>query len=35
VANTIPSIESALNSLGTKINNILAKLEAAEVVASS
>ncbi|OPY11331.1 MAG: hypothetical protein A4E67_00229 [Syntrophaceae bacterium PtaB.Bin038] len=35
VANTIPSIESALNSLGTKINNILAKLETAEVLASS
>ena len=28
VANTIPSIESALNALGTKINSILASLEA-------
>ena len=35
VANTIPSIESALNALGTKINNILAKLETAEVLSSS
>ncbi len=35
VSNTIPSIESALNALGTKINSILAKLETAEVLASS
>lgn len=35
VTNTIPAIESALNALGTKINNILSKLETAEVLASS
>ncbi len=35
VANTIPSIETALNALGTKINNILSKLESAEVLLSS
>jgi hypothetical protein len=29
------SVESALNELGTKINNILAKLESAEVFASA
>jgi len=35
VANTIPDIESALDALGTKINNILAKLEAAEIFATT
>jgi len=35
VVNTIPAIESALNALGTKINNILSKLETAEVLASA
>jgi len=35
VANTIPSIETALNALGTKINSILTKLETAEILASA
>ncbi len=35
VANTIPSIEAALNALGTKTNNILSKLESAEILAGS
>lgn len=35
VSNTIPSIETALNNLGTKINNILSKLETAEILAGS
>jgi hypothetical protein len=35
VTNTIPSIEAALNALGTKYNNLLTKLETAEILASS
>ena len=35
VTNTIPSIESALNALGTKINSILAALEANDIMAGS
>jgi hypothetical protein len=35
VINTIPAIEAALNALGTKVNNILTKLETAEILASS
>jgi len=35
VANTIPSIETALNNLGTKINSILARLETAGISLSS
>lgn len=35
VASVIPSVESALNALGTKINNVLAVLEAHKLNASS
>lgn len=35
VTNTIPAIETALNALGTKLNNILSKLETAQILASS
>lgn len=35
VTNTIPAIEAALNALGTKVNNILSKLETAEILASA
>ena len=35
VTNTIPSIETALNNLGTKINSILSRLETAGISLSS
>ena len=35
VTNTIPSIETALNNLGTKINSILAAIENAELTETS
>jgi hypothetical protein len=35
VINTIPAIEQALNDLGTKINNLLTKLETAEILKTS
>ena len=35
VANTIPSIEAALNDIGTHVNAIIAKLQMAEILLSS